>query len=97
LIGNSLSLGDHVLYSNSSSDDVRSIVWIHSGRLYALLVCKVDATRKVVLQDFPAQLNYSKIDNSISFQTPIVQEGKINSANPLSFEGYTVILLESAV
>jgi len=96
LLGTNLFIGDLILESESSSDDVRSLAWLHNGALNILIICKVDEPRTVYLHGVTGQLNFSKIDNNISYLTPSVQIGKINSADPLITSGYTVVLLQAS-
>ena len=97
LLGINLFAGDSIVESESSSDDVRALAWLHNGTSNILLVCKVDEPRTVCLQGATGQLNFSRIDNNISYLTPSVQVGKINSTDSLSTGGYSVILLQASV
>jgi beta-xylosidase len=97
LVGVNLSVGDSILDSESSSDDVRSIAWLHNGTLNVLLACKVDESRIVHLRGIGAQTYISKIDGSVSYLTPSVQTGNFSSADPLMINGYTVILLQTSL
>jgi hypothetical protein len=92
MIGNNLAVGDRLVESNCSSDDLRALAWIHNGLLSILLICKIDQPRTVHLQGVAGQLDYSKIDNSISWKTPSVQTGSITDA--LILNGYAVALLQ---
>ena len=97
MLANNLAVGDKLVQSTSSSDDIRTIAWIHENKLNTLLICKVDAARTISLSGLSSQVQYSKIDNTISYKTPKVQTGTINSSNALTFNGYTVMLTQSAV
>lgn len=94
LIANNLGVGDSIVESISSSDDVRSLAWIHQGTLNVLLICKVDSPRTVYLKGLTGQITFSKIDNTISWETPSVQEGTVNASDPITLNGYTLILLQ---
>jgi hypothetical protein len=94
MIGNNLAIGDSIVYSYSSSDDVRSLAWIHQETLNILLINKVDQNRTVHLHGVTGTLNLYKIDNTIPWTTPSVQTDIINSSQPLIMQGYTVALLQ---
>ena len=94
LLGNSLSVGDQIAESASSSDDIKSLAWVHFGALNILLINKVDQPRTIFLQGVSGQLNFSKIDNTISYLTPSIHTGTSNSAEPLILNGYTIIFLQ---
>jgi len=94
MIGNNLAIGDSIVYSYSSSDDVRSLAWIHQETLNILLINKVNQNRTVHLHGVTGTLNLYKIDNTIPWTTPSVQTDIINSSQPLIMQGYTVALLQ---
>jgi len=95
MIGNNLHVGDSIMSSSSSSNDVRSLAWIHQGTLNLLLICKVDEPRTVSLQGVTGQLNFYKIDNTIPWDNPSVQKGTVKASDPITLNGYTVILLQA--
>jgi len=94
MLGQNLAVGDKLLETSSSSQDLRVIAWIHQEVLNVLLICKVDAARTVTFQGLTGQFNYSKIDNTISWKTPAVQTGTIDASKPIAMNGYTVMLLQ---
>jgi len=94
MIGDDLTNGDELIEAESSSDDIRSLGWIHQGVLNILLICIVDEPKTVTLQGISGQLNISWIDNSISYETSSVQTDLINSNETLIISGYTVALLQ---
>lgn len=59
-----------------------------------LLICKVDQERTVQISGPQAQLNFFKIDRTISWQTPVMQTGAVDPTRPLAIHGYTVALLQ---
>ena len=97
MIGNNLAVGDKLLYSNSSSEDVRTLAWIHGDKLNVLLICKVDEPREVYVTGAEGQISYMKIDETISWEAPQVQNGTISSDTPLLLNGYAVALLQAEV
>jgi len=96
LIGRNMAVGDQIVETTSSSPDVESLAWIHGGKVNALVVCKNDSARSLGLRVYGLQgiLDYSKIDNAVSWQYPRIQTGTIDSAATLTINGYTVILLQ---
>jgi len=95
LLGNNLAVGDQIVEVTSSSSDIRSLGWIHGGKVTLLLICKTSTLLDVRFQGLQGTLNFSKIDNTISWQSPRVQTGSIDSAASISLKGYTVILLQA--
>jgi hypothetical protein len=93
MIGNNLSVGDLIVESGSSSNDIRVLSWLHDGELKILLVCKVDEARAVYFNGINGKLNIMKIDNTISWENPALQFGEIDAMDPLILHGYTVALL----
>ena len=97
LIGRNLSVGDSLLETSSSSNDVKSIAWLHNGILNYLIICKVDEPRTLRLQGLSGELDFAKIDNTISYVTPRVQSGKMDSDEPIVVNGFTVIRLQTSI
>ena len=97
MLGSNLAVGDLLVESNSDSSDIRVVPWIHEDKLNVLLICKVDQQRTVYLRGLTGQLDYLKIDNTISWRTPRIQSGTIYASNPLTINGYTVMLLQAEV
>jgi len=94
-IGSRLDVGDSIVESDSSSNEVRVLSWVHRGKLNILLICKVDQPRSIYLHGISSQLSMTKIDNTISWETPSLQTGVVNTADPLIVNGYTVMVLQS--
>jgi hypothetical protein len=94
MLGRNLGIGDPIVNSTSSSDDVRSLAWIHNGMLNLLLICKINESRTIRLQGLRGQMNFLKIDNMIRWETPNMQIGSIDAADPFIIKGYTVALLQ---
>jgi hypothetical protein len=97
MIGISLAVGDPIIQTTSSSDNVQSIAWLHGTKEYLLLICKVNQPCTVQLSGLQGAMNYSKIDNTFSWKTPQLQTGSINPNTPISMIGYTVMLLEANI
>jgi len=96
MLGNNLVAGDSIVNVTSSSDDIRSIAWVHGRTLNILLICKVDQRRIVYLHGVEGELNMSKVDNTIPWETPSVQTDAISSTDLLIINGYTVALLQTS-
>jgi hypothetical protein len=94
MIGPTLSPGDELVESVSSSEDVRALAWRHEGRLAILLVVKVDQPRLITVTGAGEPLGVQKIDTSIPWDSPAIQEGSATAASPLVTEGYAVALLK---
>jgi len=97
MVGNNLAVGDTLVESSSDSNDLRVVAWIHEDKLNAFLICKVDQQRTIYLRGLTGQLDYFKIDNTISWKTPTIQTGTIDSADFIALNGYTVMLLQGEV
>jgi hypothetical protein len=95
LIGTNLAVGDQIVNSSSSSSDISTLAWVHSGKLNILLICKVTQAMNVKLSGVQGTLSYFKIDNAVSYQSPRVQTGTISASTTLTLNGYTVILLQN--
>jgi hypothetical protein len=95
MIANNLAVGDSLVDSTSSSGDIRVIAWIHAGTLNTLLICKANAARTVYMSGLKGTMNYLKIDNTISWQTPRIQTGTLAQGAPITLNGYAVALLQS--
>ena len=96
MLGQNLAVGDKIVESTSSSEDARVIAWINNKKLNVLLICKVGQTTTVQLSGLQGSLNFSKIDNTISWKTPSIQSGALSSTSLLTMNGYTVMLLQGA-
>jgi hypothetical protein len=93
LIGTNLVVGDKIVESTSSTN-IRSLAWIHGGKLNLLLICKSNELQYVKLSGLQGTLTYFKIDNTVSYQSPRVQTGTLSATATLSLNGYTVILIQ---
>ncbi|MGB9841308.1 MAG: hypothetical protein ACPLKZ_01135 [Candidatus Bathyarchaeales archaeon] len=96
LIGKNLNVGDQIVVSESSSEDIRTLSWVQSGKIVILIISKVDQPRILYLNGISQQqFNIIKIDNTIPWENANIQTGTINSAEPLNLNGYTIALLQS--
>lgn len=94
MVGSNLELGDLLVETTSSSDEVRSLAWVHNMTLNVLLISKVDCPRIIHLRGIEGDLSMIKIDNNISWEAPKVQTYIIRSTEPMLMYGYTVALLQ---
>jgi len=92
--GSNIDVGDSILYSNSSSEDVRSLAWQHRDKLNVLLISKTNGARSVYLRGIEGLINVHFIDSTISFVTPQRQYRVMNATDALVTKGYTVALLQ---
>lgn len=97
IIGNNLSSGDVLLETRSDSEDMRTLAWLNGGKLNILLICKVDEPRTIQLEGIQGELSFTKIDETVSWETPKLQSGKLAATAPLAIRGYTVLLLQKSV
>ena len=97
MIGNNLEIDDLTIESISSSEEIRTLAWIHGQKLNILLICKVDQPRTISLHGVTGQGNITKIDSTISWQQPSMQSGIVNFDEPLVVNGYTVSLLQKTL
>ena len=94
-LGTSLGVGDKLAVLTASSSEISGFAWTHNQKLYFLLICEVNEPRTVYFSGLKGSLNFTKIDNTISWQTPKVQTGKIDSTGSLNINGYTVALFQA--
>jgi hypothetical protein len=97
MIGRNLGVGDPIVDSRSSSDEIRTLAWIHDGVVNVLIICKFDQPRAIHLQGIEKVLTFMKVDNSIPWEMPSLQTGIISSDEVLNLNGYAVVLLQSPV
>lgn len=97
MIGNNLKIGDPIVSSSSSRSEISPLAWIHENKLNILLICEVDSQRAIRLYGISGQLDYFKVDNTVSWQSPRVQTGVISSTNTFTLNGYTVMLLQQDI
>jgi hypothetical protein len=97
LIGSNLSVGDKIYEVKSSISGITGLSWIHGSVRNILLVSMVTSQNTVTLSGVTSQLSYYKVDNTISYTTPSVQKGTINPSSSITFNGYTVMLLQTKV
>ena len=96
IFGSNIGITDTLFEVKSSSSDISLLGWNHQGTLNVLIISKVDEPRTLHLIGLEDKMNFSKIDNSISWKTPHIQEGQVDLRKPVVINGYTVMLLQSS-
>jgi hypothetical protein len=97
MIGNNLKIGDLIISSSSSRSEISPLAWIDGNKLNLLLICEVDYQRAIRLYGVSGKLDYFKIDNAVSWQSPRMQTGVISSSQAFILNGYTVMLLQQDI
>lgn len=97
LIGTNLDVGDTIISATSSSEDIRVVAWVHGARKNLMIILKSNVQKSVYINGLKGQLTYFKISNAISWKTPAVQTGILQTSSPISMNGYTVILLQTSL
>jgi hypothetical protein len=94
MLGQRLSVGDTILSSSSSSDDLRALAWRHTDddTLSVLLIHLSTEEETVVVSGVPGDATLTFVDNEVqqSYQTTTVTAGDM-----ITLSGYTVALLHS--
>jgi hypothetical protein len=94
MVGSNLWAGDQIVETISTSDEIETIAWLHTGKLMILLICKTAEPRTINFAGITGQIDIMWIDNTISYANPEVQEATINAIDGIQFNGYTVMLLQ---
>jgi hypothetical protein len=97
MIGRNLAVGDKLVKTTDSANDIRSLAWLHDNKLIVLLISTTNLQKTVSLQGIMGQVNYTKIDETFPWQNPRVQTGVMNSTGSLSLNGYAVALLQMSL
>lgn len=96
MIGTHLFVGDSIVETVSSSEDIRTLAWINKQKLNVLIICKVDEPRMIYLNGIQGPSDITKIDNSISWENPSMQRQSSDIDEPILISGYTVLLIQTA-
>lgn len=94
MVEKNLAVGDLLVKTTSSLNDVRTVAWVHNTTLNVLFINKVDQPRMIALSGLEGELSMMKIDNSVSWETPSIQNSRIMATEPLFVQGYTVGLIQ---
>jgi hypothetical protein len=93
-LGQSLSVGDRIIESTSSTQDIRTLSWVHDEKVFTLVICTANSSRTITFGSFATSGNYSMIDNTFPYSAAQLQKGTLNNDNQITVKGYAVILLE---
>jgi hypothetical protein len=94
MIGTNLSPGDDIVKTTSTSTSIRPLAWIHDDKLNILIISKVNTARNLQLLGVQGTATYFKIDSTVSWLYPRVQNGTADSSSLIPLNGYTVMLLQ---
>lgn len=95
ILANNLAMGDSILNVTSSSNDISVMGWKHSEKLNILVISKVDDSRTLRVVGPIGEMNFTKIDNAISWQNPSSQLGFTMASKALVTTGYTIMLIQA--
>jgi hypothetical protein len=93
-LGQSLGVGDKLFSLTSSFSGISGFAWNHDQRTYFLFICEANQAVTVYFNGLSGNINFSKIDNTISYLTPKVQTGTISSTQSFAINGYTVAIFQ---
>ena len=96
MIGSNLGLVDEIVETKSTSDDVRTLAWIRSGKVVILLICKSAEPRIINFQGVTGQFNIIWIDGKVPYTNPEMQEATKNVEDQIMLNGYAVMLLKES-
>jgi hypothetical protein len=96
MIGSNLGLGDKIVETKTTSDDVRTLAWIRGGKLVILLICKIAEPRIINFQGVTGQFNIIWIDGTVPYTNPEMQEATKNVEDQIMLNGYAVMLLKES-
>lgn len=94
LIGANLGVGDQIVETASSSNDMKSIAWIHGAKLNILIISTVDQPRTLELRGINGEASLYTLDNATSSASPTVQSNTIVADKNLVTNGYMVALVQ---
>jgi PKD repeat protein len=84
------AVGDTIVQSTANSEDIRSLAWYNGGNLNILIIHKGTDSTNIGLNGVTGTFTYQKLDT----QHCPPQIGTVNSANTITIDGYTVMLLQ---
>ena len=93
-MGNNLAVDDTIIRTTSSSSNTRALGWINSQTINILIIHKTRETETMQLTGATGQFRYCKIDETIPYTSPNVQEGMLTADEDITLNGYTVMLLQ---
>jgi hypothetical protein len=93
-LGKSIAVGDQLLGFSSSASGISGFAWNHNQKTYFILICELNTAVTLYFKGLSGNLNFSRIDNTISYLTPKVQTGVVSSTQSLTLNGYTVAIFQ---
>ena len=97
MIGENINVGDSIVESSSSNQNVRVLSWIHEDSLRILLISKTEENFALRFTGVDNSLTYEKIDNTIPWTNPAIQTGTLESYDLLMTHGYTVAIFKASL
>jgi hypothetical protein len=97
VIGNNLGKGDLIKESTSSSEEIKTLSWVHEQTLNILIICQVDQPQTILISGVEGPGSITKIDGTISWENPQLQNGTVNFSDAIMLNGYTVALLQKTL
>jgi len=97
LVGQNLDVGDELLYTTSSSNNLRTLAWINNGKLNMLIINKIDAPKTLRIEGMSGDLTYYLVEKSYGSNSASVQSDTINPRYTIKLEGYSVLLVQSSL
>jgi hypothetical protein len=96
-IGNNLAYGDIIIETTSSSENLRILGWIGEENLNILIIHKAGYVETARIEGVNGEFTYYKIDETYSYTSPQIQEGKIDASEDIMLNGYAVVLLKQKI
>jgi hypothetical protein len=93
MIGKNLEVNDPVFEAVTTDNRLRVLAWKNRDKLNIYLINKSHDQVEVSLKGISGKLSYLKIDETIPYTTPALQEGE-TSAESIMLNGYTIMLLQ---
>ncbi|MEM2144614.1 MAG: hypothetical protein QW279_04585 [Candidatus Jordarchaeaceae archaeon] len=93
MIGSNLKVGDAIVDSVSSSQEIKVLSWINEGKLKILLINTVNEPRIIYLNGLSSSIKIIKIDNDISWGSANLQITEVNPTEAIVLNGYAVVCL----
>jgi len=94
LIGGNLSTGDNLVRTSCSSEDIRTLGWIHDGKLNVLVVSKTIENRSLTFEGVSGTFKIRYVDSTVAYDSPGLQSASVLSSQLFLTHGYTVALLQ---
>jgi len=93
-IGNNLAVGDAIVETTSSAENIRTLGWYNHKALNVLIIHKAREIESLKLTGLTGEFKYFKIDETVPYTDPSVQEGTLDVSENIVLNGYTLMLLQ---